>query len=121
MSAVISRSIDSATVVPGLVMLFEDEAEAGAILHPILGREYPDVTLRPASAASGVLRLFFLTHEEAAAARRFHMAAAVFSLASDTMPWLPARYVAHGQLRRVQQEQQSARWIVEIGYQEVPA
>lgn len=117
----ITRTIDAATVAPTLVLGdWSSDDEPQTLLHPILGREYPDVTLRPAAARTGTLRLFFWDYESADAARKFHRAAAVFHTVTD-MAWLPAAYVPNGPIRCTQQRENAARWVLEIPFQELEA
>lgn len=119
MSTTFTRSIDAATITPALVLgSFESEDPVQTLVHVIPGRETPDVTLRPAQASTGVMRLFFLSHAQADAARVFHRAAAVFGTGSD-MEWLPAAYVPQRGIRRAQQDH-AGRWVIEIPYQEIP-
>ncbi|MFB4348481.1 hypothetical protein [Microbacterium sp. CR_7] len=114
----ISRSTDAQTIVPDLVLNeWETENEAQSIVHPILGSADVAVTLRPARDATGVMRLFFLTHAAAEQARLFHTAAATFATSSDDVR-LPALYVPQGGIRKAQQAN-DARWIIQIQYQEI--
>lgn len=119
MSATITRPGATTAVTPDLVMPFEASDEAGTVVHPIAGRGNPDVTLAEASLSAGKLRLFFLTHEAAEAARQYHRAAAAFTLTAPDMPWLPAYYVVNGAIGRAQQERNTLRWVIEVPFQEV--
>lgn len=110
----------STVIVPDLVLAHQDEIVGGSIIHEIIGRTDPDITLRPASAPSGTLRLFFLRWNDAQTARNAHLEAALFSVSSDSQPWLPARYVMR-RLSRIQQESATKRWVLEVEYTEVPA
>lgn len=119
MSATITRSIDAVAITPDLVFAFEDASESASLLHPIIGSSEADVTLRPARRPTGQLKLFFLTHDAATAAREFHRAAATYGITSDSMPWLPARYVPQGPIGRVQEEANRTRWTITVAYQEL--
>lgn len=117
----ITRTSDAATVVPTLVLSnWSSDDEPQTLVHPILGREFPDVTLRPAMARTGTLRLFFWDYAAADAARKFHHAAAVFRTVTD-MAWLPRAYVPNGPIRCTQQAENAARWVLEIPFQELEA
>lgn len=119
MATTITRSTDGTVVTPTLVLgEWASEDEPGTLVHPVLGREYPDVTLRPAQASTGTMRLFFMDFAAADAARRFHRAPAVFRAVTD-IPWLPAAYVPNGPLRRAQQSENMLRWVLEVPFQEV--
>lgn len=116
-STTITRSTDDATIAPELVLdQFESSDELGTIVHEILGRETPDITLRPAAPRSGTLRLLFTDAASAEAARKFHRAPAVFSAAS-TLSWVPAAYVPSGAIRTAQQS--TGRWLLEVPFVEV--
>jgi len=119
MSATITRPGATTAVTPDLVMTFEASDETGTVVHPIAGRANPDVTLAEAALSTGTLRLFFLTHDDAEAAREYHRAPAAFTLTAPDMPWLPNHYVVNGPISRAQQEQNTLRWIVEVPFQEV--
>lgn len=121
MSTTISRSSDAQTITPDLVLTeWSTENEARTIVHHILGRPDVDVTLRPATDATGTLRLFFMTHAQAEAARLFHLAAATFAV-TTTDERLPTRYVPQGSIRKVQQSVNAKRYVVEVPFQELRA
>jgi hypothetical protein len=117
-STLFSRSTDASTVTPDLVLPFDGEDDPGTIVHRVLGTERVDVNLRPAQAGTGTMRLFFLTYADAAAARLFFRAPAIFITASD-LAWLPVAFVPVAPMRRVQQDVNVARWVLEVPYQEV--
>lgn len=105
-------------IVPDLIMSHQDEILGGSIIHAVPGRIYPPVTLRAATAPTGTLRLFFLDATAAQAARDAHLAAVAPTIADESMPWLPQRYVMT-RLSRIQQETNGKRWVLEVGYQEI--
>lgn len=118
-STTITRSTDASSIVPTLVLGgWESADEPQSLVHRILGREDPDVTLRPASARTGTLRMLFWDSESAEAARAFHRAAATFRTVTD-MHWLPAAYVPNGPIRPAQQETNQERWILDVPFQEI--
>ncbi|QMU97977.1 hypothetical protein FVO59_12775 [Microbacterium esteraromaticum] len=117
MSTIIARSTDAQTIEPELVLHgWQSDDEPQSRIHIVLGREYPDITLRPAQARTGTLRLLFVSAEAAEIARVFHRAPAVFTATSD-LPWVPAAYVPTGTIRTMQQA--GARWVLEVPFQEV--
>jgi hypothetical protein len=120
MTTIISRSTDAVTFTPDLVFPFEAEDEPGTVVQPILGSDRVDITLRPATASAGTIRMLFLTFADAEAARLMMRAAAVFLIASD-LPWLPSGFVPAGSIRRAQQDPQLQRWILDVPYREVSA
>lgn len=117
MGTTITRSNDAASIVPELVLNeWESGDEPRTVIHEVLGREMPDVTLRPASSRGGTLRLLFADAAAAEAGRQFHRAAAVFTTIS-TLPWVPAAYVPAGPIRTTQQA--GSRWLIEVPFREV--
>jgi hypothetical protein len=70
-------------IAPTLIDGYEAERAGGTIVHPILGRTNPDVTLRPASLRTGTLKLLFADEAPALAAWNALSAGAVFRLQSD--------------------------------------
>lgn len=114
----ISRSSDATTVTPELVLdEWASDNEPQTRIHTILGRSDVDLTLRPARARTGTLRLLFWDAASAEAARQFHCAAATFTTA-NTLPWVPAAYVPNGSIHPAQQQNRS-RWILEVPFQEI--
>jgi hypothetical protein len=118
MPTTITRSTDGTLIVPALVLnAWQSDDAPQTIIHPILGLEYPDVTLRPAAARTGTMRLLFLDAAAADAARQFHRAPATFTTVSS-LAWVPTKYVPNGPIRAVQQDGE-ARWVLEVPYQEL--
>lgn len=119
MVTTITRSTDAASIIPSLVLDgWQSEDEPQTIVHPILGSERVDITLRPARARTGTLRLLFWDAAAAEAARVFHRAPALFYTFSD-MVWLPAVYVPNGPVRPAQRAENLKRWVLEVPFQEV--
>jgi len=71
------------TITPTLIDGYEAERIGGTIVHPILGRVNPDVTLRPAAMRTGTLRLLFIEEANAKTALDVLSTGAVFRLNSD--------------------------------------
>lgn len=83
-----SESVENATVpvvsiTPTIVNGYRSEREARSIVHPILGRTTPDVTLRPASLRTGNLELLFRDEADAVAASAHLAAGRLWQLESD--------------------------------------
>lgn len=132
----------SETINPTLVLGYESERQARNVVHPILGSQESDVTLRPAGRRTGTLRLFFASGtasgyawvdgyyvpvsdgvdaaEDSKAAEDLHATGEVFTLVSD-LGTVAMSYVVPrgGRIRRSLDEQTRRHWVVEVDFQEV--
>jgi hypothetical protein len=106
------------TFTPTVVDGYDSARESRSIIHNILGRETPDVTIRPAALRAGTLRIVF---DEAAskACEDAHATGVVFSLVSD-LGTIEMSYIAAGRIARSIDKTRAA-WILEVDYQEVGA
>lgn len=107
------------TITPVLVLGYESEREPGNIIHPILGRANPDVTLRPAGLRTGELQLFFPDETEAAAAEDALAAAGVCELTTSDRASVNMTFVVEGRLARALDPETRDHWTVTVGFQEV--
>ncbi len=118
---IITRSTDAATITPDQVIApAEFDNEAQAVVHWIVGRSAPDVTLRPAHSASGTLALLFASAAAAEAARTFHQSAATFTT-TGAPAWMPAVYVPTDSIHRAQLDDVNGGWRIDIPIQEISA
>lgn len=106
------------TIQPLAVTTYLTSREAGTIVHPILGRSNPDVTLRPAMPRTGTLTLAFTDEADAKDAEDVHAAGGVFSLTSDTLTTIDMTYVPNGRIER-ELVAGLTHWLVRIDFQEV--
>lgn len=114
----ITRDTDSVSFDVAMVLTWTDSAQAGTLVHQIPGRYFPDVTLRPAYAPAGSMRLLFMTSAEALAAFEILLAPSTYSTTTD-LPWVPASFVPQGSITREQQVDGNGRWVVDLGWQAV--
>ena len=105
------------SITPLAVTEYKVEQQAGNIVHHILGRTDPDITLRPTGLRSGTLTLVFTTSAAADDARRQHAAGAVFALTSAAVPAINMSYVLAGRLGTIQGN--ANEWTLTIDFQEV--
>lgn len=142
MTTIITSGAD--TIYPTIVDGYESSRSARNIVHPILGRATPDVSLRPAQLRTGTLTLVFgdttetselvvidgivqpLTtpaqnaEEASLIAVDLHATGGVFSLSDTDRPSILMSYVVRpGDIRRDLDEQTREVWIVSIPFQEV--
>jgi hypothetical protein len=109
----------STTITPVLVLGWETSQESRNIIHSIIGRSDPDVTLQPANLRTATLQLFFTTEAEAEEARTLHSAAAVFYLDSDEIAAANLYYVVSGSISAALEDETRKYWIVSVDYQEI--
>ncbi|QCQ16985.1 hypothetical protein [Microbacterium sp. RG1] len=115
-------AIGGVTVEPAIFLTFENARAAQSIVHPILGREYPDATLRPAQARSGRLELGFSgegAETTSKAAQDALALAAVAVLTDADRPSHNMTFVVQGEVSRPIEDTTRNAWIVSCGFQEV--
>lgn len=130
-------------IVPTLIDGYQVSRESRNVVHSIVGRAQPDVTLRPASLRKGTLRLVFggtsssseyvffdgyitlldldATDPEQASKDAFdaHSEPNVFVLRDSTRPTVEMTYVVDGQIGRELDPVTRRVWIVTVDYQEI--
>lgn len=112
---------DGTTTLEVDLVLGATTTQAGrSILHDVIGRQDPDVTLRAAATRAGTLKLFFLEESDAEACRIMHAGASVFTYASDAVPSASMNYVVDEDgIEKAIDEDQLLRWTVNVGFREV--
>lgn len=116
MTVTLSNGTDS--VSPALALPYEIDYAQSTIVHDVPGREYPDVTLRPAGARSGTLQLLFIGMTGALEAANLHTTGSVMELTDTANPLMDMHYVAVDAVRLVQQESVHP-FILMVPFQEV--
>jgi hypothetical protein len=117
MSTLITSGSD--TITPILVMGYEAERESGNIVHQIIGRANPDVTLRPARLRTGNLELLFSSEADAMDCVSTLANAGVCAVVSDERATVIMSFVLAGRLRHALDPETRDNWIVTAPYQEV--
>jgi hypothetical protein len=107
------------TVTPELVLGYDSSRTSGNIVHWILGRPDPDVTLRPARLRKGTLKLLFASESAAGTCFRLHGGAGVFVLADSDVESVGMRYVVDGNIDIGLDPQTQEMWLVSVAYQEI--
>lgn len=118
MSNVITRTSDSATTTPVLVVGYRTERQSRNVVHNLIGGDIA-VTLVDPRPRSGELVLLYDNETDAWAGYNLHGAAAVFTLASDEVASVDMAYVIDGTVAIALDDQSQAVWLVTVGYQEV--
>ena len=108
------------TITPDLILGWRSTRTSRTVLHTVIGKPDPDVTLRPSGLRAGVLRLFFLTSDDAHAAEALHTTAAVLHLDADPeQPDLSMAYVTAGPVDYAAATDEGRHWTLDVTYQEV--
>jgi hypothetical protein len=123
MSTVITYS--GGAINPDMVLGYQSQREAGNIVHPILGRDNPDITFRPARLRTGRLELGFYSdtaEEDSLAAEEAHALGVIFNLASTDRGSIEMSYVVAGSVvRSLAVPSGTGAWTLDVDYQEVSA
>lgn len=109
------------TITPTLVTGWQASQESRNIVHTIIGRSTPDVTLKPANMRTGTLEMLFETAADADEARIVHMEAAVFTLTSSELAEVNMAYVVAGTISSVLEDETRRLWTLSVDFQEVDA
>jgi len=112
------------TIAPTLILGYTARQEASNVVHPIIGRANPDVTLRPAMLRSGTLQMLFSSptaETESDAARQVLATAGVLSLMSSDRASIDMAFVTTGAITRELDTQTLRHWLVSFDFQEVAA
>jgi hypothetical protein len=117
----ITNSVDGATITPALVLGYATARQSATVLHWVIGRPDPDVTLRQARLRSGTLELLFATEAQAALCASIHARAAVFTLSDPDVSAVNMNYVTNGRIAYTLDPQTLKQWTVSVDYQEVSA
>lgn len=118
-TAIVSGSF---VIEPQVVLNISTDQTSGVIVHPILGRANPDVTIRPAGLRTGTIEMGFAgpySEAESEATRAAHATGAVFALTSDDRETYEMFYVPSGRISRELEDASRDAWIVRVDYQEV--
>lgn len=106
------------SVYPELVTGYDSRRESGNLLHMVIGRADPDVTLKAAGLRQGTLEVWCSGHATALAVEALHAQVGVLHLTDDDAPGLGMDYVVAGPVE-VRPEIGTTRWLVRVAYAEV--
>lgn len=96
---------------------YESSRRTTSLVHEILGRAKPDITMRPATSRTGTLSLVFATEADSLAAELAHAEARVFTLDHPARSSVGMDYVPAGRVTRALLP--SGGWSVTVDFQEV--
>lgn len=110
-----------ATVITGfLIDEYESSREIANVLHQIIGRPSPDVTLRDAKLRTGRLALSFPDETASFSAEEALSGGRVWSLQSDVAT-ATMTFVLDPRDTLARRVETTGRWVVSFGWQEVSA
>lgn len=116
---VLVRVRDSLVIEPSATDGYDSARESGNLVHPILGKPEPDVTIRPAKMRTGTLTYWFDDEAESRAAEQAHSTGDIFTLIYGHRPTIEMSYVPSGVIAR--RLDKSSAWIVTVDFTEVAA
>ena len=103
---------------PELVTGYDSRRDSGNLLHLVIGRVDPDVTLKAAGLRQGTLEVWCPSHSSALAVEALHAQVGVLHLTDDDRPGVAMHYVVSGAID-VTPEFGTPRWLVRVAYAEV--
>lgn len=107
------------TITPTIITGWEASQDSRNVIHTIIGRPSPDVTLKPAALRSGTLEMVFETAADAEEARQLHTDAVVFTLTSTDQTTINMTYVVSGNIGSVLEDVTRNLWIITVDFQEI--
>lgn len=116
----------NAVITPTILLMVSEDAGGGSIVHKIVGRSDPDITLRPASLRTGALELGFSgagSESASAAAVSILRRAAVFAIADSDRPSYNMSFVVPegGRISRAIEGETRDAFTITVDYQECTA
>lgn len=117
---IITRTSDSATTTPTLVLGYETERTSQNVFHKLIGGGLA-VTLVPPMPRAGTLELFYPDEADAWESLALHSVADSFAIVDDDRPDVGMTYVLSdsGGVTLALDEDTRDHWIVSVDYQEV--
>jgi hypothetical protein len=112
-------SSGATTITPELVTGWESTNETYNIVHDILSRSTPDITLRGSTSRSGTLSMLFLTESACEDARALHAGANVLTLASTEITAANFDYIVAGAIATALEDDTRRYWTLSVDYREI--
>lgn len=119
MTTTITRTSDSATTTPTLVLGYAATRASRNVVHDLIGGDIA-ITLVPPRPRSGTLELFYPDETAAWAALTLHDETTTYTVASDDRVDIDMTYVANN-VSIALDDSTRAVWVVSVDYQEVDA
>ncbi len=109
----------TSTVTPDLVLEYNTERESRNVLHNVIGKAEPDVSLELDGLRFGTLHLFFEAREDAWTAYEALGAIGTWELTDTDYPQIGMNFVRTRAMKMGLDPVSRRRWIIEMDYQEV--
>jgi len=107
------------TFTPQLITSWEVQQESRNVIHTIIGKASPDVTLKPAATRTGTLELLFTSASAANTARGVLAAGTIFTI-SDSETWLNGlTFVMSGAISTALEDETRKLWVISADFTEV--
>lgn len=104
---------------PELITAWENSQESRNVIHVIIGRIDPDVTLHPAASRTGTLEMVFTDATSADTARGILTTGASFVI-SDSETWLDGfTFVMSGSISAALEDETRKLWTITADYTEI--
>lgn len=104
---------------PVLITAWQVNQDSRNVIHTIIGRNDPDVTLKPATTRSGTLQLLFSSATGANTARGILANGTVFTI-SDSETWLDGLdFVMSGTISTALEDETRKMWTIQADFTEV--
>lgn len=110
---------NTTTITPTLVVGWESAQDTRNVLHDVLGKSTPDVTLRAAKSRTGTLTTLWETAADAETCRALHENVGTFTLSSSELAQVDMAYVVSGTITATLDQDNAETWIVTIDFTEV--
>lgn len=107
------------TITPQLVTGWESTNDTFNIVHDILSKSTPDITLRGSTTRSGTLTMLFLTETACETARALHVGANVLTLASTAITAANFDYIVSGAITATLEDDTRRYWTLSVDYKEI--
>ena len=109
----------AATIVPDLIMEYNTERESRNVLHNIIGKAEPDVSLELDGLRFGTLHLFFESKTDAWIAYDALGTVETWELTDTYHPEIDMNFVRTASMKMGLDPVSRKRWLIEMDYQEV--
>lgn len=104
---------------PVLITAWETTQESRNVIHDIIGRTDPDVTLKPAASRSGTLEMLFTSASSAETARGILANGTTFTI-SDSETWLNGfDFVISGSITNALEDTTRHLWTIRADFREI--
>lgn len=115
----ITITCGAASASPRQILSYKSSRTARNLIHDIIDRADPDVTLKPAGLRRGTLEMLCLDLTAGLAMEALHAGEGVCVLEDTERPGRNMSYVSAGDISLELDLQTGTRWIVSVDYQEV--